>query len=248
MAIPAVAPLGLPLPVSQPTRDFYNAIENLPEGSIVVIHASISVGLLPEQGPLFRAIIEHVSRRNLKWVLISVTAETQSITDDILKTTDLHGDTYGEDYANMGIVMNTEPAIAAWAKDIWANTPVDTDGTPIAQIPLMKNLKTLSDFDLCIINVGSLIEFWMRQWIIPYKVPSAVACNISTAVVGWRVYYDAGQFIGLVPAIRGAGEYEVILRAPGKASITNDQMSLAHIMTVLAIIGANIVYFTRRKE
>ncbi len=249
IAIPVAIPLGLPLPVTAPVKAFYDAIEKVPAGGKIVMDVQISVGVYAEEGPLFRAVIEHVSRRaassKIKYVIIVNLAEAQSLSLDIMSKMTLNGNKYGVDYAFMGIVSATEPAISSWARDIYANTPVDAYGTPVGQIPVMQNIRSLKDFNLLIVMQGSLIEFWMRQWSVQYNIPMAVTCGISSSIAGWRVYYETGQFVGFLPGVRGAGEYEVILKSPGRATISNDAMSVSHLLTVLAVVGANFAHFKK---
>jgi hypothetical protein len=249
IAIPVAIPLGLPLPVTAPVKAFYDAVEKVPAGGKIVLDVQVAVGTYAEEGPLFRAVIEHVSRRaassQIKYVIIVNIAESQSLSLDIMAKMTLNGNKYGVDYAFMGIVSATEPAISAWAKDIYQNTPVDVYGTPVGQLPVMKDIRTLKDFNLAIVMQGSLIEFWMRQWNVPYNMPMAVTCGISSSIAGWRVYYETGQFVGFLPGIRGAGEYEIITKSPGRATISNDAMSVSHLLTVLAVVGANIAYFKK---
>jgi hypothetical protein len=69
----------------------------------------------------------------------------------------------------------------------------------------------------------------------------------SAEVAGFRPFLDSGQIKGMVPGIRGAGEYEVLIKSPGPASIANDQNSLGSFLAVFAMIGNNILWFLRKK-
>ena len=50
VVVPLLNPLGLPIPVSEPTRSSYNLINSLPAGSIVLVATEYTAGSLGEVG------------------------------------------------------------------------------------------------------------------------------------------------------------------------------------------------------
>ncbi|MBS7635545.1 hypothetical protein KEJ34_08740 [Candidatus Bathyarchaeota archaeon] len=60
IAVPYIRPVGIPLPIKKMTLDFYNTLESLPEGSVVVLCLEQGMGMWVELGPASIAIMQHL--------------------------------------------------------------------------------------------------------------------------------------------------------------------------------------------
>lgn len=74
------------------------------------------------------------------------------------------GKKYGVDYVNLGFFSGAESGLAAWAENFPNIFKTDWLGVPIAQFPMMKDIKSVKDFDLVLtFNNGpgtGLPEMW----------------------------------------------------------------------------------------
>ena len=251
LVIPVVRPLGLPLPISDMTRDSYQAVENLPSGSNVMVAAYISIGLWPEVEPGTIVMLKHLLRKPVKFVIVCWAADEAKLMEGALaKVSDFareNNKKYGVDYVNLGFIPGMETAMAAFAKDVWATAPSDMYGTPISQLPVMSGIKTAKDFALVLFITGSDVAAMIRQYVSAYG-----SKMVAFATIGWvpsfTPYLSSGQLVGLVPGVTGGAQYELLMKSPGAGLATTDALSLGFIyLVVLAILG-NVLWNIERRS
>ena len=127
------------------------------------------------------------------------------------------------------------------------HTAKDNDGAETASIPLMKNLEKLADFDLVVsLSAGDPgIETWIAYGSDKYHFKmtgGTTAVNVGSMAQ----YVQAGQMTGLIGAMRGAAEYEMLIDKRGDAAAGMDAISLGHYLIVALVILGNIAYFATR--
>jgi len=241
---PLLRPLGLPLPITAPVKALYDKIESLPPGSVVLFEYGVGAASWPEHGPSNIAVLKHLLSKNVKIILISLyTAEGPTNFATRIKPAIAHlleKKTYGVDYVDFGYVTGYETAMAAIAENIHKALPRDVYGTPIEQIPLMKNVKTAKD--LALVIATGYCEPYIRQFYTPYGVPVAIMTWGMNAP-GYMPYIAAGQLVGMVAGIRAAAEYEVLIASPGEACASSDALSLSHLFVVILIVIGNLQYW-----
>jgi hypothetical protein len=151
------------------------------------------------------------------------------------------GKTYGEDYCVWGAVVLARGAtLQAMARDIQGQVKVDMYGTPLGDLPMMKNVKDIDDVGL----VYSVCYGWEGiQWIgfvqSVYGTPYAVGTSAISSSTTYP-YLDSKQMVGMLPGASGASSYERLLENPGSGSRIVAVQSLATLYVVLAILLGNI--------
>jgi len=63
---PIVQPWGLPLRISKETRDFFQAVENVPEGGVVALCITYRTESIAELNPMTAALFKHAMSRGIK--------------------------------------------------------------------------------------------------------------------------------------------------------------------------------------
>lgn len=245
MAIPMFIPLGLPISVSQETRDVFNFIESLNEGDNIFFSVDGSIATIAETGPPCVAAIQHLLDRGVNIVFFTTYAEgIICLTNYILPDVDTSNSEYGINYVNLGYFGGSETALKALATNIKDITGLDYYGTPLQELPLMEKVNSAEDIKLFVGVAGGLADGYIRQFWGPYNIMILVLARAANAPALYP-YYMSGQLIFTV-GIRGAAEYEILLKRPGKGLATTDVISLAHILVILGIISGNIVYLYQR--
>jgi len=246
VAIPLVAPLGLPVQVSAYTKEMYDAVEALPPGRPVGVSISWGSANWPECGPQATAVLEHLFKRPVRLLLASWVVEGPMLFERILNEIDKAGKRYGEDYVLLPFIPGGETAFAAYAADIvGASGGVDYYGKSLRELSAMKDIRNIDDLSYQIFTTNTSIDGEMRQWG-KYKVK--LGCGLlAGAVPGAMPYIVAGRIIGMLNGIRGAAEYELLIKKPGLGLKSTDAVSLSHVLALSLVIGGNIVYFGRRK-
>ena len=248
MIIPAVNPLGVPIPVSEYTREVYDFIENLPDGSVIVVATNVGVALWPEEETFAKAVLWQLGKSTNKYVIVNFGADSPVLMagalDDLNYLNTFPDKIYGDDYALMGFLAGGETAMAAFATNPGGAYKNDYYGTPVEQLPIVKELQSASDIDLIIHITGSDADSPVRQWVETFHIPYAAAPTIGW-VPTYMPYYNAGQLVGLIAGIRGGAEYELLIGRPSSGLAITDALSLAFLYTIILAVLGNIDYLTK---
>lgn len=245
MIIPLFHPVGLPITVSQTTRSAYDFIEGLPAGSAVMADMAFNFGFYADIGYGAEDVIGRMLARNVRVVM--VTTEYQVTVLRVMAAV-MTSYVYGKDYVYLGFVPGGESAIASLGSDLWGTTPADYKGTPLNELPVMSNLRKAGDFALALICVDNIDRpyNWIRQWGTTYKVP---VIPVATGPEGSLIMpYYPNLVKGALVTARGAAEYELLIRKPGKAVATLDQLNASVAYAFILIVVGNLGYFGRRRR
>ena len=249
VVIPFFIPLRLPIYVSPPVQSVYDYIEALPEGSVVLVGFNFSPSTMPELRPMCLAILRHCYSRRLKVIGMTFYSRILNEADKALRqVAQEYGYKESEDYTYLGYKRDVIPVMLGLGEDISVAFPVDYLGTPIFQIPMMKGIKNYSDIDL-LIDFGSANtpEWWVAYAGARYHQAIAVGCT-GVMVSGLYPYLKAGQLVGIVGGLKGAAEYEKLVRKPGKGILGMKAQSIAHVAIIVLVIFGNVSYLLSRRK
>jgi len=246
-AIPTLYTIGLPVTVSQQSRDLYSFIENLPAGSNVAIQFAAYAGMYPDAQPATRAGLIHLFRRPLNIVLWHTSADGPMLLTGEMRYVNVGSRVYGKDYVFLPYVAGSEATTSATATSLRGVFKSDFYGTPIDQISLMKNIDKAEDFKAIIVMAaaGGEEEWAIRQWYIPHHVPVG-AFTISITYPMLIPYWKAGSVIGMTNGVLGGAEYETLIGARGPGLRRTDVMSTVSLLYV-GLIGVANFEIIRRK-
>jgi len=251
VAVPYIKPIGLPVPITDPTRNFYNAIQDLKPGNIVVIDWNFGAANWGEMGAGSVALLKQLSQLrttvDYKIVFLATIQDgpymlTRSVGEAGGWDT-LNFGTYGTDWVYLGFMTGGEPMIASMATDFNSIYKTDYQGTPVTQLPLMTKIKDVKDISLIIsFHQGGDADKYRKQWAVPYNIPLIMLVQ-GIQVPTINMYIKAGQVKGMIASIRGAAEYELLLGKPYTALISTDALSTSHLYVIVVMILGNLGYF-----
>ncbi|QOR34802.1 hypothetical protein IMX26_15275 [Clostridium sp. 'deep sea'] len=247
IAIPMLKPVGLPFSINESTQNFFNEVDALKPGDVVVVSYDYDPSSQAQIEPQAKAVLKHLyNKEGIKIINLAFWPSGPLFTDKYLKEMQgSHNKEYGEDYVSLGYIAGGETAISSFAKDIKKCFSVDRLGNKTSSLAMLKNINSAKDISL-FITFGSgtpgLAEH-IRQVQSVYGT-KMVAGMSSVSVAGYLPYYNAGQIKGYLNGLRGAAEYETLLKEPGAATSAMDSLSFAHMIVIVFIILGNIAYFT----
>jgi hypothetical protein len=247
--IPMVRPIGFPIPISEESRIWYNTIEALPQGSVILIDFGYSGGGEPELGPMAVAVYNHIFRRGgLKAIAMSTSLEGPLLWDKAMAEINpaRYGAEYGVDYIHIGYLTGTETAMAAVGKDLRATTSTDYKGVSLDQYSIMQGINSAADFDLliCYTTGGDQSEGWVRQWYTPYRVP--YLCSVLAMMVPTMLpYRNAGQIVALLAGAT-SGQMESLVKVPARGIKSADVITTTHILVLAFIVIGNVAYYASK--
>src|SRR4030065_2166878 len=229
VAIAVIVPLFMSfevkITVSPPVQAVYDYVEKLPPGSLVMISCDYDPPSAPELQPMSETMLKHFFLKDLKVIILglwpqgSVQANIALevvMRDPILKAKNLK---YGVDYVNLGFTAGNEFVIIRTGTDIHAAFPVDFNGTKIAELPLMQNVRNFNNIAF-VFNVSAGYP-GTYEWVIfgvdryRFKLGAGNTAGQAPLV---SPYVQSGQLIGLLGAMRGGAEYEEVSHYFGQAT------------------------------
>jgi len=255
VSIAILRPLGLPVRITDTTRMLYDHIESLPPGSVVWLGMEYSTGSIAELNPQIIAVVHHIFKKDLKLIVSGMWQDGPMIAQKLIEPlAEKYGKEYGVDWVNLGFRAGGTPYIRLMTEDIMeATAGVDHFSKPLKDYPLMQQVPRLTKEYVDFIIVADTGTPGSPEWLAyvsdPQGIPMGV-CIIQMSVPGMMPYVQAGQYVGLVPGLRGAAEYEILVGETGPAVTGTDTSSMAAILVTLFIILGNIGYVmsVRRKE
>ncbi|MHB1459133.1 MAG: hypothetical protein ACYC0V_19675 [Armatimonadota bacterium] len=249
IAIPLIWNLNLPIIVSPAVQGAYDAVEKIPDNKIAIISANWAAGTIAENKPQTEAIMRHMFMKGKKFAILSFDVQgsqfARDISDGLAKE---YSKTYGVDYVHWGYrpFSNIVLLIQGMARNVPKAIGKDINGTPITEIPMMKNIKDIKDIGLITeITPSGTLEVWIAYVYGIYRTPIIYAPTAVMAPEGFNPL-DAGQIKGMLTGMKGAAEYEKLIGKPGFATKGTGALSASHLLIIILIIIGNTGYIISR--
>jgi hypothetical protein len=252
--IAVVAKPGLPVLVEPVTEDYFNYIENLPDGTrILWCHdntISAIFSTMPTDIAVYNHIADQMRERDIKFAFASIWVDALGLPmlKEYLESGDIDwsGLEYGEDYVCLGWVPAMESALAGFWEDIWKTAPVDYYGTPVEELPMMEEFKNGEDITCFIFTSGTSLDPYMRQF--GQRIDLCLGTT-GLATITMSMHYVEKGFIDayLLSLVPTAG-YEQLIERPGLGTAFVDANSLVVLYAIGLIILSNIIYWARGRQ
>ena len=244
--LPLFFPLGLPIRATIATQKVYDAVEALEENSKVLVSFEYGPSTKPEIHPMAIGLLRHLFTNEHKVYVTCLWPDGQFMADEALDEVakeefDL---TYGEDYVILGFRPGNEAVVKGMVSNIRKLYTTDARGTLVDNIPLMKNINKVADFDF--IFSASAGYPGTLEWVQYASDPTGVPLSTGTTSImvnDIMPMVNSGQVKGILAGMPGAAEYEALIGTPGIGTSGMDAQSIAHLVIVLFIIFGNITYF-----
>jgi len=250
VAFPLFLKLPLPFFVGPQAKGLYEAVKKLPPDKVVLLPMDWGPATRGESMWQAQAVIEHLFKEGKPFIITGYDPLgpqlSQELAENLAKK---YGAKYGENWLNVGFITGDMAFLLRMAKNFQEAFKEDSiHHKPLASYPVARKVKNIDDIGLIIDVTGS--ERY-AYWIIiqtTYKVPLAVAC---TAVTTPDLYpfLDSKQLIGVLSGLKGATEYERLIRGSHR-EITLQMMmsqSMAHLLIIILIILGNIGLLLERR-
>ena len=262
VAVPIIMPMGLPVTTTGSTRSAFEFIDGLKPGDAVLISFDYGPSSAPENDPMAEGIMRQCFTKRIRVVICALypLGGLQLANNSLAKVTaEFPHLKYGEDYVNLGFKDGAQAVMKRMGDDIVGAFPVDVRGTPLAQIPMMKEVRSLHQISVVVTIATGIIGEW---WITQAHPQSGTPIIVGPTAVGAPKYYaylNAGQLVGMLSGMKGAAEYEKLLAARypdlGRFYRTTraftatkgmDAQTVIHFVIILFILIGNAAYMSHR--
>ena len=260
--LPLLKPAWFSLPIrpKQHSQIVFNEINKLESGNRVLLSFEYGPSTMPEIHPMSIALLNHLFVKDIKVYAVALWPDGDFMsTDAFAEVADDYGKIYGIDYVNLGYKIGGEAVIKNIASDILSLYPTDIKGKSIENIPMMKGVNNVEDFDFVFsLSAGYPgSKEWVQYATDPKGIPMSTGCT-SIQVTDIVPYVENGQIRGILAGMPGAAEYEELVKTElksrglviksGEATSMMSAQSMAHVVIVIFIILGNITYYLTRKN
>ncbi|MCP4583056.1 MAG: hypothetical protein GY839_15715 [candidate division Zixibacteria bacterium] len=247
---PVLLTFNLPTQISPESQQLYDAVEALPDSATVLLTFDYYASTLAETEPMSRAALHHLFRKHCK-VLTMTTIPLGGPTIAERVTRDLaeeYGKIYGIDFVNLGYKANYVAVLKGMGSSIEIIYPTDNSGTPLAEIPMMANIKNYADMDfIYVVSDNGIVDYWMSIVNAQYQIEVGAAV---TAVMAPKffAYLSSGQMTGMLGGMKGAADYEKLVNKPDAATKGMSAQSLVHLFIIMSVVAGNLVFFIEKRK
>lgn len=275
--IPLLLRFTLPTSVTPPVKRVFDFIETSPEfaeGKALLVSVDYDPATTPELYPMTLALLRHAFSKNVRVLLMTLHPAGSGLAEMAVAQVSKEYDVKrGTDYVFLGFKPGLAAVLLGMGEDIYSTFPTDYYGTPISEIPMMRNIQNYDNIALVTsIAASSLPESWISYAGARYG--QRVATGVTAVMASdFYPYLQTGQLIGLLGGLKGAAEYEKLLdesaeeramdaqrrellsdeeyellrRSHRVARVGMVPQSIVHILIVVLIIMGNVGYFAMRR-
>ena len=256
-------PVGMPLQISPEVRETWQMIDDLQPGDFVIINFCLSASGYAQLQGAVNSMIAHIFEKpgvTVMFMMVSDQApimleEIITINGDLMpgETTfpwyEIRGKTYGDDYINMGFYPGISNFIAALSMNFRESLgDADWYGVDVTGFFDSHNIQSAEDVDLVVsFDSDDGAGDFMRYFFLEYGTP-VIQSMIGVMVANSKVQYNAGNYAGIVPSIRGSAEYQYLQNYPGMALTQMDAFSVVQFYLMALMIVGNLGYHLYGKK
>lgn len=265
-AIPLFFKIPVPNEPIDSSRDFYDNLMKLPEGSKVLIASDWTNSTRGESSGAMEALLRIMMRKKIKFAVYSTgAAEAPQVARDVIRSvsdSEKAGGGTGvvpfEDYVVLGYFPNSEGTTNAinnnvrvafsGKKDFPANSPP----RDVMQSPVFQGVNQVSDFKYLIVVTASKTSNIAIERI---KKTELMFMVTGVMVPETRNFYTSGQIVGLVGGVKGVYDLETLMekgfpgkKNAGKGTAFYPSLHFAITLLILCVVLGNVAMFLSRRR
>ena len=240
---PIMKPIGLPnKTISRDVQNAYNYMDKLAPGSFVLFSLDYDPATRPELHPQAVAMVRHAFRKNLRVAVVTYIAGSTGLIEQLFeKVPGEYNKVKGTDYVIFPYMANAVAVMTQMSSDFYGIYDKDQDGTDARTMPVMQGIKNYKNMSAIVCITGtSMLDYWVAYVGDKFKVP-VMGGVTAISQPGYGPYLQTGQLKGLIGGMKGAAEYESLIKEPGKGTSGIDSLNLAHLMVLVLILTSNII-------
>lgn len=261
ISVPMLAGLRFPEVPGRMATATFDAIEAVPAGSRVLISYDFDPASAAELEPMANAVLHHCASKGHRIVLMALWPLGKQLADDAVRDIllEFHPEKVeGVDYVQLGFKTGNEGVIKLMSTAVPEAYSADAKGTPLANLPIMEGVRTVGDFDLVVSISGGTPG--SKEWVQYADGAMPEAFTFVTGTTGVQAsqllpYYPK-QMEGMLIAIKGAAEYEMLVTGKYPVDHAEDRLSLgrkrmgpqfvAHLLIIGLIVLGNVAMVAGR--
>lgn len=236
---------NLPPPTADPRASkFSQRILSLPNNATVLLAFDYQPGYAAELDTSTMVILDQLMARNAFLTLVSTSPSGVAQAERTLRlVTEQTGRRYESpiNYVNLGYLPGGSTGLNSLATALQTTTPRSVSGNQIWNVPGLKNINSISDFNLVIVvtDDANIARTWIEQ-VKPLLVNTPLLMVVSAQVEPMiQPYYEAipSQIDELIVGIMGSASYETFSGRIDNAS----NLWSAYSLSIMAAAGLILI-------
>jgi len=246
--LPTVIPFSVPTGISNEVRSVYNFIEGLEPGDNLFLAIDYDPSTLAELHPMTEAILRQAFQRGARVVITSLSQFGPAMAEELIaRVAREEGKQRNIDYTFLGYKPYPGITILAMGSDFRVPFPTDYYGTPVDSIPMMQDIHNYRNVKAVIsLAGGNVAEMWIQYGNAKYGVPLALGVT-GVMASDYYPYLQSRQIFGLIPGMKGAAEYEMLVGRRGQGSRGMPYQMSTHLVILVFMVITNIAYVAQRR-
>ena len=249
VAVPTVCDLSCDFKPSPWAEKVFKKVEALKPGSPILFSFDFDPSAMEELHPMGLALLRHCFKNDLHPIVMTHWSSGVGISRQIIeKAAKERGKVSGRDYVFLGFRPGGSNLVLNMGENLQGAFDKDFFKQPTEGMPALEGVRSLKDISLVIdLAAGGSVEMWIAFGRDRFGFDLGAGC---TAVITPDLYpfLSSGQLIGVLGGLRGAADYETLIKRPDRATKGMQAQSLTHVLIILLIIGANVHYVSRRSR
>ncbi len=265
IALPLLFPVTLPMGVQKPTQRLFDTVDAIdPSKHCLMICTDYTPQTEAENQPMAVALLRHGFAARIPVLVAAMYIEGAGLARDAIMATmdEFNGRAktsadsikYGRDVVFLGWQPPPIVPILGMGRSIVGIYPIDFEGFKTDSLPIMRNIQNYDDVGIvCSISGGSMPLSFVQYAQTKYGVKIGAGVTAVSAP-DFYPYFETGQFSGMLGGMKGAAEYEHLVRekygVPGRMRATEGMgaQSAAHVMIIVFVLIGNVAYFAGRRK
>ncbi len=249
VVFPLIVPISFKIHITPEAQQLYDAVEALPDSSVVMLTFDYYPSTVAETEPMARAALHHLFRKDCRVVTLSTIplggpSMAERVTREMAHT---YNKQYGIDFVNLGYKANYVAVLQGMGSTIESIYPADNSGTPLAALPMMANIRNYHDVDfIFVVADNDIVTYWIAIVNAQYGTPIGTGVTAVSAPQ-YFAYVGSGQMTGMLGGMKGAAEYELLVGHPDLAERGMGMQSLVHLAIIAMVIAGNLSFFLGRR-
>jgi hypothetical protein len=246
--LPAVIPFSVPTGISGEVRSVYQFVEGLKPGDNLFIAVDYDPSTLAELHPMAEAILRQAFQHGAHVVITALSQFGPAMAEELIaRVAQEEGKQRNIDYTFLGYKPYPGITILAMGADFRVPFPTDYYGTPVDSIPMMQDVHNYKNVKAVIsLAGGNVADMWIQYGNAKYGVPLALGVT-GVMASDYYPYLQSGQIFGIIPGMKGAAEYEMLVERRGQGSRGMPYQMSSHLVILVFMVLTNIAYVAQRR-
>lgn len=252
--VPFLFPLQMPVTVTPEVKSIHDKIESLPERAPFLLSMDFDPGSAPELLPMAKSLLRHAFRKNLRVIGVTLWNTAEGLMVEAFNEISLEMERQGiqrengKDWCVLGFQPGQYVVVIGMGQSLKGTYPEDKFGKPTAELEVLKGVNSLRDMayhvELAAGEPGVGAWYFYGKERFDYEM--GIGCT-SIAAPEWYPFLQTKQLNGIMGGMRGAAEYEKLIKMPEKATFAMDPLSTISLLIIVLVAIGNVTYFLMKR-